>query len=73
LLLEIVHKISLCRFQRRAEAEKHGRDEAEQESDGKYGRIRSQFNDEGKIHRTKQSRERMEQEIVAPHADDEPD
>ncbi len=73
LLLEIVHKICLCRFQSGAETEKNGRDEAEQKCDGEYGRIRPQFNDEGKIHRAEQPRERMEQKIVAPNADDEPD
>ena len=46
LLLEIVYQIGLCRFQRGAEAKKHGGDEAEQKSDGKDGRIRPQFNDE---------------------------
>jgi hypothetical protein len=60
LFLEVINKIGLCCLQRRAEAEKHCRDQAKEECDCKHRRVRTQFDDERKIHGRKQTAQLLE-------------
>src|SRR5437879_3681243 len=73
LLFEIVHKIGLGRFERRAETEEDGGEQAKQKRHREDGDARCKVDHEGKVHVVEQSGERMEQEIVAPDAKNKTD
>src|SRR2546421_9797470 len=73
LLFEVVNQISLRRFQGRPETEEHRRDEAEKKCDRENRKVRPQLDDDRKIHRREQPSKLLEQEIVAPRAEDQSD
>src|SRR5579884_3427949 len=73
LLFEVVNQVGFRRFERRTEAEDKCGNETKCERDREHAEIRRKIDDERDVHVVEQCRERMEQEIVAPNAQDEPD
>src|ERR1700732_3263667 len=73
LLLEIVHELGPRRYERGAEAEEHADEQTKQERYRQHACVRRKIDNEREIHVVEQTGERVEQEIVAPHAENEAD
>src|ERR1700681_2815422 len=72
LLFQVVNQIGTRRFERGAEAKQHRGEETKQKRHREHSCVRRKIDNERKVHVVEQSGERMEQEIVAPDTENEP-
>ena len=73
LLFQVVHQIGFGCFQCGPETEQQGGDETKEESRRDHGDIGREIENKREVKVSEQGRERIEQEIVAPNAEDESD
>src|SRR5207249_10689233 len=73
LLFQVLNQIGLSCLERRAKDKKHCRDEEKQQRDCKHSRVRPQFHDKRESDRSEQTAQLLEQNIIAPGAQNQAD